>query len=105
LAGFERLKNELSALNVSVVCASVDSLENAKIVAGEVSFPVGYGVTRETGNLLGSWWEERRAFVQPSEFVLNRDGKVLASSYSAGPLGRMDAGDVVRWVTRLESMK
>lgn len=105
MAGFEKHKAELAALNVDVVCASVDTLDNAKIVANEVSFPVGYGLLRETGDRLGSWWEERRAFIQPSEFVLSREGRVLASSYSAGPLGRMDAGDVVRWVTRLESIK
>ena len=99
---FEAQKTELAALNAKVVCASVDTLDNAKIVAGDVSFPVGYGMTREQGALIGAWWEERRAIVQPSEFVLDANGKVMASSYSAGPLGRIDAADVVRWLRRLE---
>ena len=49
-------------------------------------------------------WEIRQ-IVQPSEFVLDTAGKVLVSSYSDGPLGRIDAADVVRTVTRLESQK
>ncbi len=105
MVGFEKLKNELSALGVKVVAASVDPLDKAQIVAGEVSFPVGYGVTRAMAEQMGSWWEERRQIIQPSEFLLDAEGKVLASSYSDGPLGRIDAADVVRNVTRLESLK
>lgn len=48
---------------------------------------------------LGSWWEERRGIVQPSEFLVAADGKVRASSYSSGPIGRIDPVDVVRLVT------
>ena len=47
---------------------------------------------------LDAWWEERRQIIQPSEFVLAPNGKVIASSYSDGPLGRMDAADVVKLV-------
>ena len=74
MVGFEKLKSELGALGVKVVAASVDPLDKAQIVAAEVSFPVGYGVTREMGNQLGAWWEERRQIVQPSEFVLDTAG-------------------------------
>ena len=105
MVGFEKLKSELGALGVKVVAASIDPLDKAQIVASEVSFPVAHGVTRDMANQLGSWWEERRQIVQPSEFVLDAGGKVLASSYSDGPLGRIDAADVVRMVTRLESLK
>ena len=105
MAGFEKLKSELGALGVKVAAASVDPLDKAQIVAAEVSFPLGHGVTREMADQLGSWWEERRQIVQPSEFVLDAAGKVLASSYSDGPLGRIDAADVVRMVTRLAAPK
>ena len=64
-----------------------------------MSFPVGYGVTREIANTLGSWWEDRRQIIQPSEFLLGPDNTVMASSYSDGPLGRMLADDVVGLVT------
>lgn len=41
-----------------VVAASVDSIDKAREVASEVSFPIGYGVTRDIANTLGAWWED-----------------------------------------------
>jgi len=69
------------------------------------SFPVGYGVTREIADKLGSWWEERRQFIQPSEFVIGADNKIIVSSYNDGPLGRIDAADVVKLIRFYESRK
>jgi peroxiredoxin len=98
LAGFEKLGSELDALDVKVLAASVDPLEKAREVAAELSFRVAYGVTREQADSIGAWWEERRSIVQPSEFLLAADGKVRAATYSSGPIGRMDAADVVKLV-------
>lgn len=86
-----------------MIAASIDPIEKAREVAAEVSFPVGYGVTRDIADQLGSWWEERRSIIQPSEFVLSADGKVVASSYSDGPIGRIDAADVVRMINFREA--
>lgn len=105
MVGFRDARSDLDALNAKVVAASVDPLDKAKEVADEVGFPVGFGVTRAEADALGAWWEDRRQIVQPSEFLLDASGKVLASSYSDGPLGRVDAADVVRTIRRLESMK
>lgn len=102
---FEASKAELAALGVSVVAASVDPPDKAKLVADEVSFPVGHGVTRDIADAVGAFWEERRSIIQPSELVLNEEGRVLASSYSAGPIGRIDPADVVRFVRFVESRK
>jgi peroxiredoxin len=98
-------ESELDALGVSVVAASVDPLDKAAEVARELNFPVGYGVTRDIADRLGSWWEARRNFIQPSEFIVGADGKVVASSYSAGPLGRIEGPDVVRLVKFDDSRK
>jgi peroxiredoxin len=103
LAGFEKLKAELDAVGASVLAASVDPIDKAGEVAAEVSFPVGYGVTREIVDKLGSWWEERRSIIQPSEFVIDATGKILTASYSDGPLGRIDAADVVRFINFREA--
>jgi alkyl hydroperoxide reductase subunit AhpC len=81
---------------VKIVAASIDPLDKAQEVADEVNFPVGYGVTREISDKLGSWWEDRRQIIQPSEFIVGADNKIISSSYSDGPLGRMDAADVVK---------
>ena len=105
MAGFQSVLPELTALGAKVVTASVDPIEKAREVAAALSFPHAYGVTRETGNLLGSWWEERRNFIQPSEFILDDRGVVLASSYSAGPLGRMEGPDVVKLIRLYEARK
>jgi peroxiredoxin len=98
LAGFEKARPELDALGVKIVAASVDPLDKAKEVAAGVSFPVAYGATRATADLIGAWWEERRSIIQPSEFLVAADGKVRASTYSSGPIGRIDPGDVVKLV-------
>ena len=103
MVGFAERSAELEELGLSVVAASVDPIEKAKEVADEVNFPIGYGVSRDIANALGSWWEERRQIIQPSEFVLGPDNKVRASSYSDGPLGRLLADDVIKYVTFVKS--
>ena len=88
---------------MSVVAASIDPADKAQEVANEVSFPVGMEVSREIADTLGSWWEDRRQIIQPSEFILGPDNKVMVSSYSDGPLGRLEAGDVVKLINFYES--
>jgi hypothetical protein len=75
-----------------MIAISVDPEDKAQEIADTVSYPVAYGVTRETTDSIGSWWDDNRGFVQPSEFILNADNKVVLASYSAGPAGRLDAG-------------
>lgn len=103
MAGFGRERGALEAVGAKVVAASVDPLDKAKEVAAEVGSPIAYGVTREQADQIGAWWEERRGIVQPSEFIVGRDGKVIASSYSSGPLGRIDAADVVKLINFYEA--
>jgi peroxiredoxin len=98
LAGFAKLYPDLKALGVGVLAASVDPLDKAGEVAAELPFPVGYGVTRAQADAIGAWWEERRSIVQPSEFLLDSEGKVVSSTYSSGPIGRVDAADVVKHI-------
>ena len=87
------------------VWASVDGEEDARTVAETVSFPIGYGVTREMANRIGAWWEDRRSIVQPSEFILDGDGRVRTSTYSSGPVGRIAADSAVRVIGFYESQK
>lgn len=87
---------------MSVFAGSVDTGEKAQEVASDVSFPVAEGVTRETADELGAWWEEKRGIVQPSEFVIRRDGTIVQSSYSDGPLARTQAEDVCMLVNFLK---
>ncbi len=105
MVGFEKLKSELAAVGASVFAASVDPEDKAQLVAADVSFPVGYGVTRAQADALGSWWEERRSIIQPSEFIIGANGEVVTSSYSSGPIGRIEAADVIKMVNFLEAQK
>ena len=98
MAAFQKALPDLEALGVKVAAASVDSLVEARQTAAELSYPLGYGVTREVADRIGAWWEDRRGIIQPSEFLLDAAGKVRASTYSSGPIGRVDPGDVIRLV-------
>ncbi|MBL8376520.1 MAG: hypothetical protein JNM79_01470 [Burkholderiales bacterium] len=105
MAGFAKIKPELDALGVGLFTASIDGPDKAGEVAAKLNFPVGHSVTRAHADLIGAWWEDRRSIIQPSEFILGPDNKVVGSSYSDGPLGRIDAADVVRLVTFYNSRK
>ena len=105
MAGFADLNAELDKLGAKVVAASVDEPEKAGEVAEEVPFPVGHSVGRATADALGSFWEDRRGLIQPSEFILDGENRVVASSYSDGPLGRMDGADVVKLINFYDSRK
>lgn len=95
MAAFEQKKEALAALGVSVYAAAVDSVEQTQeVIDSGISFPVGWGVDRDTADRIGAWWEERRNHIQPSEFLIRRDGRIVQSSYSSGPLARTHPDDV-----------
>lgn len=105
MVDFGELKKEFDALGVTIVAASIDVGENAQVVADETGLTVAGGVTRDDAKALDSWWEDRRSIIQPSEFLLDTSGKVLTSSYSSGPIGRMDAADVIGMIKHREAQK
>jgi alkyl hydroperoxide reductase subunit AhpC len=105
LAGYEERREAFSAQGVSLIAGTVDSLEDTQTVAKPLNFPVAYGITRDIGDALGSWWDERRNFIQPSEFVVNPNGKVMFSTYSNSPVGRMDPAETLTLITYLNSLK
>ncbi len=101
---WEAHESALEAIDARVVVAgSVDGARHAGEVAAGVSFPIAHGVTREQGRAVGALWEGDREFVQPAEFILLGDGTVRASSYAAGPLGRLDAADAIKLISFWES--
>ncbi|MBL6864344.1 MAG: hypothetical protein ISQ90_06090 [Rhodospirillales bacterium] len=99
------MKDQLEERDIRVFAASVDPEDKAREVAQDVSFPIGYGANEEHRDFMGSWWEERRGLIQPSEFIVNKEGKVVTSSYSSGPIGRIDAADVIKMIDFLEAQK
>jgi hypothetical protein len=86
-------------LGTTIIAASVDTGEKAQEMADSVNYPVAQGVTRAMADSIGAWWEDRRSIIQPSEFILNREGGVVTSMYTSGPGGRIAADTAVRMVT------
>ena len=104
--GFSRNRAALAEAGVGfILAASVDTGDQAGEVTAGLDFPVAEGVTRDQALALDSWWEDRRSIIQPSEFVLDRAGRVVTSTYSSGPIGRMDAEDVAKLVAFYERRK
>lgn len=103
--GFNEQYQQLQELDASVVAASTDTLEKASEIANNVAFPVGWGVSRELADGLGSWWEDRRGLIQPSAFVLKADSQVLSATYSTGPVGRLEAVDAVNFLKFQEKQR
>ena len=106
MVAFEEHKDALAEKGVKVFAASVDTGDEAREVANDVSFDVGEGVTREQAEQIGAWYGDARhpEMIQPSEFLMKDDGTVMMSSYSSGPLGRVNPDDVLKVINFLESL-
>ncbi len=74
-------------------------------MAQDLEIPIAYGVTRDQGDAMGAWWEERRDFIQPSEFVLSQSGRVMFSTYSNSPVGRMDPEETLTLLKFLNAQR
>ncbi len=105
MAAFDALKSEFDALNTTVLGASVDSVDRAGKIQADLDIPIAYGVTREQADSMGSWWEDGRSFVQPSEFILGENGQVVSATYSTGPVGRLMPEDALMLIKFYESQK
>ena len=90
MAGFEGRRDAFSEAGFSLLAATSQPEEQALEVAADIGFPIAYGVKRAAGDAMGSWWNERKDHIEPSEFILTQDGRVLSSTYSSSPIGRMD---------------
>ena len=93
--GYEKQREVLADMGVSIFAGSVDDEDKTLEISAQLNFPVAYGMTRETGEQFGAWWDEERKFIQPSEFFISADGTVIASTYSSSPIGRMEPEDAV----------
>ena len=74
-------------------------------MATDLSFPVAHGVTRADADTIGAWWEPRRDHIQPSEFLLTGQGRVLGSAYSNLPIGRMDPNETLTLLRMISSRR
>ena len=105
MAGFEARRDAFAEQGVKIIAGVVDSEEETQTVAAELGFPVAFGMTKSDGDAMGSWWDERRQCIQPSEFLLSASGRVLISAYSNGPIGRMDPEETLNLVKYLNEQR
>ena len=105
MAGYEERREAFEAEGVRIVAGTVDTEEETKEVAEPLKFPVAYGMSRADGDTIGAWWEERRDHIQPSEFVLSKSGKVMWSTYSNSPVGRMDPEETLTLIKFLNARR
>jgi len=97
LAGLQGKLPELEALGARVVAGSVNNEVETRALAEKLSltFPLAWGMTRQMAAAIGAWWDADRNIVQPAEFIVGPGGKVISSTYSSGPIGRAELGDIL----------
>ena len=115
LEGYRKYRVLFEKLDVSIIAASVDSLEDTKRLwngekfpysGKEMGFTLCYGVDKKTSDMLGAYWNHNDNFMQPAEFVIDcYSGKIVICAYSDGGLGRMDAGDVIGVLSGIEKRR
>jgi peroxiredoxin len=99
---------EFKKENVNIVAFSVDPLDKAKETVDklQLTFPVAYGLeVPRDAEKIGAFWNERRRIIQPANFVLDSDKKVVDASYSVGPIGRIVAADALSHIQFFKRQK
>ena len=99
LQSYQANLEELSNLGVTVVAASVDSLEDTKAMAeaAGLTFPIAYGVTDAGLEAFAPWFadDQHGHYVQPMELLILRGGIIFGAMYATGPIGRMAVDEVL----------
>ncbi len=64
----------------------------------KIGFPVVYGLdVRKEADKIGAYFDSENGYFQPANFIL-RSEKVVQATYSSGPLGRLQAQQVLMLV-------
>lgn len=106
MASYEEKKDELAALGVTVIGASVEDRDSTVKMAEEngLTMPIAYGVTDEQVAGFDPWLadDNHGHYHQPMEFLITRGGSIFGSMYATGPIGRMLVDEVIFSVTGRE---
>jgi len=99
---------EFKKENVDIVALSVDAFDKAKETVDKLklTFLVVYGLEAPAdAEKIGAFWDERRKIIQPANFVLDSDKKVVDACYSIGPVGRITAADALSHIQFFKKRK
>ena len=106
MADYQTWLPDLKQLGVTVIAASVDTLEEARktVDTQKLTFPVGYGLDyQDISQRTGAFIEHERKILHATGFLLKPDLRIQVAAYSTGPIGRLtpnDASSLVRLVTK-----
>ncbi len=106
MADFQYSLDALKAEAIDLYAASVDPLDKAVETVKKLNlrFPVAYGLEAEKiSETFGAFYEEEKKFLQPTNFLIGPDNKILRATYSTGSIGRFTALDVINMVKFLKS--
>ncbi len=106
MADYQTWLPEFRNLGVTLMAASVDTLEEARktVENQKLTYPVGYALDYEdVSRRTGAFVEHQRKILHATGFVLKPDLTIQVAAYSTGPIGRLTPNDVtslVRLVTK-----
>ena len=99
MAAYQSRLADLTSLGITVVAACVDPLEAVRTFARDnsLTFAMAHGVTdRDVAPYFAETADDHRGhYLQPMEFLVNRDGVIEGSLYASGGVGRMDVDAVL----------
>jgi len=98
LADFQSRISDFDQIKIKVIGASADSLEDAQksVERKRLTFPIAYGLdARAFAAMTGAFFDDVRAFIQATGFILRPDGKVDEAVYSTGRIGRFVPADTL----------
>jgi peroxiredoxin len=106
LQSYQARKADLEALGVTVVAATIDTLEQtaALVESLGLTFPVAYGLTDADVVAFSPWFgnDDHGHYIQPMELLILRGGTIFGAIYASGPVGRMDPDEVLNSVRTRE---
>jgi len=108
LADFQAHLEELREKDVSVLALSTDPPEKARetVEQEHLGFPVVCGLKLpDDADRIGAFSDVKRHIIEPANFLLGPDRRILLASYAAGPLGRMRAEDIMQVVGFYEARR
>lgn len=106
MADYQTWLPEFKSLKVTLIAASVDTIEEACKTVGKqkLTYPVAYGLDyADVSRRTGAFIEHERKILHATGFVLKPDLTIQVAAYSTGPIGRLTPNDVtslVRLVTK-----
>lgn len=88
--------NEFRNINIAVMAASVDSLEDAQKTVDryKLSYEIGYDLNaKEISVRIGAFYDEKDGFLHATGFIINPEGKIANGVYSTLSIGRLTPRD------------